>query len=99
MPRNLTPLLHATGGGSERLRMVMEGESLLNDASAFTLFFVFTSYMKKSSSSYAKTDPLAKASTIGANAANANWTIVLGSVVKDTLVLGLGGWPALIAYT
>jgi hypothetical protein len=72
--------------------MVLEGESLLNDASSFTLFFVFTSYLKKSAGSYAQGDALAKAASMGSTAANANWTVVLASVIKDTLVLGLGGW-------
>ncbi len=46
----LAPLLRLlpppAGGGSHRLRMVMEGESLLNDASSFTLFTVFISYLQ-----------------------------------------------------
>lgn len=75
--------------------MVLEGESLLNDASSFTLFFVFTSYLKKSSGSYAKGDALAKAAFVGSTAANANWTVVLAAVVRDTLVLGLGAWARL----
>jgi NhaP-type Na+/H+ or K+/H+ antiporter len=34
-------LLFPPGGGPKRLRVLLEGESLLNDASGLTLFEVF----------------------------------------------------------
>lgn len=36
-----TPCFDSTGGGPKRLRVLLEGESLLNDASGLTLFEVF----------------------------------------------------------
>ena len=33
------------GGGPERLRIVLEGESLLNDASSITLFTIFIEFV------------------------------------------------------
>jgi hypothetical protein len=41
----LALLWRLTAGGPERLRLVMEGESLLNDASSFTLFSIFFTYV------------------------------------------------------
>ncbi len=35
------PFCHNAGGGPKRLRVLLEGESLLNDASSFTLFTIF----------------------------------------------------------
>lgn len=37
----LPPLSQCVGGGPKRLRVLLEGESLLNDASGLTLFEVF----------------------------------------------------------
>ncbi len=34
-----------TGGGPERLRILLEGESLLNDASSITLFTIFIEFV------------------------------------------------------
>lgn len=34
-------------GGPEHLRIILEGESLLNDASSFTLFTIFIDFVVK----------------------------------------------------
>lgn len=37
----MRPRATPTGGGPKRLRILLEGESLLNDASGLTLFEIF----------------------------------------------------------
>jgi hypothetical protein len=39
--RSCAPVAQLSGGGPKRLRVLLEGESLLNDASGLTLFEVF----------------------------------------------------------
>ena len=39
------PYNHTAGGGPERLRIILEGESLLNDASSITLFTIFIEFV------------------------------------------------------
>lgn len=38
-------VLCVTAGGPEHLRIILEGESLLNDASSFTLFTIFIEFV------------------------------------------------------
>jgi NhaP-type Na+/H+ or K+/H+ antiporter len=73
-------------GGPRRLRVLLEGESLLNDASSFTLFSIFLSYVLGahggggSGSGGNKTN----------NGAPVGWS-VLGDVLGDMLKLAFGG--------
>lgn len=63
-----------SGGGPKRLRTILEGESLLNDASSITLFIVFLEQVKSYEEGHA--------SETGAH--------VLGKIVKDIVVLAAG---------
>lgn len=40
-----------TAGGPEHLRIILEGESLLNDASSFTLFTIFVEFVVRAAES------------------------------------------------
>ena len=40
-----TPAVPIAAGGPEHLRIILEGESLLNDASSFTLFSIFVGFV------------------------------------------------------
>ena len=75
-------------GGPRRLRVLLEGESLLNDASSFTLFTIFLGY-------------LATSVTPG-DAADAalphSGAVVVGRIVGDTLKLGVGGALVGVAF-
>ena len=71
------PLSHSeclAGAGPKRLRTILEGESLLNDASSITLFIVFLDQVKSYEAGHA--------SESGAH--------VLGTIVKDIVVLAVG---------
>ena len=67
------------GGGPERLRLLMEGEALLNDASGITLFTIFLKHV----------EDLIQ----GAEGHNTFWT-VLGNIIGRTAWLG-GSAPRL----
>lgn len=63
------------GGGPKRLRVLLEGEALLNDASSFTLFEIFLHLVEEyNSSSYHE---------------QSGWS-VFGDIVKQALKLGFG---------
>ena len=48
----LTWVLHdITAGGPDHLRIILEGESLLNDASSFTLFTIFVEFVVRAAES------------------------------------------------
>ena len=75
-------------GGPRRLRVLLEGESLLNDASSFTLFTIFLGY-------------LATSVTPAGDAAAAvphSGAVVVGRIVGDTLKLGVGGALVGVAF-
>ena len=63
------------GGGPERLRLLMEGESLLNDASGITLFTIFLEHV----------EDLIQ----GTEGHNTFWS-VFGDIVGRTAWLGIG---------
>lgn len=71
-------------GGPRRLRVLLEGESLLNDASSFTLFTIFLGYVV--------------AGVGSPDHANHSGAIVVGRVVSDTLKLGFGGVAVGLAF-
>lgn len=48
-----TLLVHShAGGGPRKLRIIMEGEALLNDASSFTLFTIFFEFVREAASGH-----------------------------------------------
>lgn len=71
----LLKLCGAAGGGPERLRLLMEGESLLNDASGITLFTIFLEHV----------EDLIQ----GTEGHNTFWS-VFGDIVGRTAWLGIG---------
>ena len=79
-------------GGPRRLRVLLEGESLLNDASSFTLFSIFLSYVLGTHGG----------GGVGADgkyksSAPVGWS-VLGAVIADMLKLALGGFLFGVAF-
>lgn len=69
-------LLWHSGGGPKRLRVLLEGEALLNDASSFTLFEIFLHLVEQLNT--------------GEYHSESGWS-VLWSVVKSALKLAGGG--------
>ena len=68
-------LLWLSGGGPKRLRVILEGEALLNDASSFTLFEIFLSLVEQLNS--------------GQEAHQSGWSI-LWEIIKSALKLAGG---------
>lgn len=77
-------------GGPRRLRVLLEGESLLNDASSFTLFSIFLGYVLGTHGGAAAGQHGGAAGKSGGSGAPVGWS-VLGAVVADMLKLALGG--------
>ncbi len=73
------------GGGPERLRIVLEGESLLNDASSITLFTIFIEFVIQA----AEGRPSHKSA--GG---------IIGTIVKKMLWLAVGAlpWPLFVPH-
>lgn len=78
-------------GGPRRLRVLLEGESLLNDASSFTLFSIFLSYVLGNHGRIGEHD------SKYSSGAPVGWS-VLGDVVADMLKLALGGFLFGVAF-
>jgi len=57
-----------TAGGPEHLRIILEGESLLNDASSFTLFSIFIAFVVNAAES--------ETGTLNASAGAIIWKIL-----------------------
>lgn len=71
-------------GGPRRLRVLLEGESLLNDASSFTLFTIFLGYVVAGASS--------------SDHVQHSGVVVVGRIVSDMLKLALGGVAVGLAF-
>ena len=71
-------------GGPRRLRVLLEGESLLNDASSFTLFTIFLGYVVAGATS--------------SDHVQHSGGVVVGRIVSDTLKLGFGGVAVGLAF-
>ena len=85
-------------GGPRRLRVLLEGESLLNDASSFTLFSIFLSYVLGTN----KGGNGSGSGSVGADGkyrsgAPVGWS-VLGDVIADMLKLAIGGFLFGVAF-
>jgi NhaP-type Na+/H+ or K+/H+ antiporter len=63
------------GGGPERLRIILEGESLLNDASSITLFTIFIEFVIEAAEGHPTT------SSAGS---------IIGTIVKKMIWLAVG---------
>lgn len=72
-------VLSFAGGGPRRLRVLLEGEALLNDASSFTLFEIFLELVEELNQP-------------GGHPAESGW-VVFGNIVKSALKLGFGAPP------
>ena len=77
-------------GGPRRLRVLLEGESLLNDASSFTLFSIFLSYVLGHRGGRGEDGKYESGAPVG-------WS-VLGDVVADMLKLAIGGFLFGVAF-
>ena len=67
------------GGGPERLRILLEGESLLNDASSITLFTIFIDFVIAAAEGHPETS--------GAGH-------IIGTIIKKMVWLAVGAQPA-----
>ena len=70
------------GGGPKRLRVLLEGESLLNDASSFTLFTIFLNAVVESENN---------------NLSGNGWSI-FGSVIGSMCKLAAGKFPCDVLF-
>ena len=84
-------------GGPRRLRVLLEGESLLNDASSFTLFSIFLSYVLGTHGTGVGGIGEGGDSYKYKSGAPVGWK-VLGDVVADMLKLALGGFLFGVAF-
>lgn len=68
--------VHTTaGGGPERLRIILEGESLLNDASSITLFTIFIEFVIEAAEGHPNTSSAGK---------------IVGTIVRRMIWLAVG---------
>lgn len=68
------------GGGPERLRIILEGESLLNDASSITLFTIFIEFVIEAAEGHPNTSSAGH---------------IVGTIVRRMIWLAVGEatWP------